>query len=114
MLPLREDPSVLGLGEFMNVSGVCAGEEKALAKLWAFQDRVIDGHAPGLVGKDLQAYLLAGVSTDHECSEPEEALEQLRSGMNLMIRRGSGAKNGETLISTFGFPGFRRACVLLH
>ena len=60
LLPLREDPSVLGLGEFMNVSGVCAGEEKALAKLWAFQDRVIDGHAPGLVGKDLQAYLLAG------------------------------------------------------
>ena len=100
LLPLREDPSVLGLGEFMNVSGVCAGEEKALAKLRAFQDRVIDGHAPGLLGKDLQAYLLAGVSTDHECSEPEEALEQLRSGMNLMIRRGSGAKNGETLIST--------------
>lgn len=107
LLPLREDPSVLGLGEFMNVSGVCAGEEKALAKLRAFQDRVIDGHAPGLLGKDLQAYLLAGVSTDHECSEPEEALEQLRSGMNLMIRRGSGAKNGgKRLSAPFWIPGF--------
>ncbi len=100
LLQFREDPSVLGLGEFMNVAGVCAAEEKALAKLEAFQDKVIDGHAPGLLGKDLQAYLLAGVRTDHECSEPEEALEQLRSGMNLMVRRGSGAKNGEALIST--------------
>ena len=105
LLPLREDPSVLGLGEFMNVSGVCAGEEKALAKLRAFQDRVIDGHAPGLVGRICRRISSRG-SAHHECSEPEEALEQLRSGMNLMIRRGSGAKNGETLISTFWIPGF--------
>ena len=100
LLPFIEDPSVLGLGEFMNIAGICAGEESVIAKLKAFQNKIIDGHAPGLTGKDLQAYLLAGVSTDHECSEPEEALEQLRSGMNLMIRRGSGAKNGEALIST--------------
>lgn len=100
LLRFAGDPSVLGLGEFMDVAGVCNGNADVFAKLSAFQDRIVDGHAPGLVGKDLQAYLLAGITTDHECSEPEEALEQLRSGMNLMVRRGSGAKNGEVLIST--------------
>ncbi len=100
LLRLSEDSAVLGLGEMMNVAGVCDGDAGVFAKLNAFQDKIVDGHAPGLVGKDLQAYLLAGIATDHECSEPEEALEQLRSGMNLMVRRGSGAKNGEVLIST--------------
>lgn len=100
LLRFSGDSAVLGLGEMMNVAGVCDGDAGVFAKLNAFQDKIVDGHAPGLVGKDLQAYLLAGIATDHECSEPEEALEQLRSGMNLMVRRGSGAKNGEVLIST--------------
>lgn len=100
LLRFAGNSAVLGLGELMNVAGVCDGDAGVFAKLNGFQDKIIDGHAPGLVGKDLQAYLLAGITTDHECSEPEEALEQLRSGMNLMVRRGSGAKNGEVLIST--------------
>ena len=106
LLPLREDPR-FGPGGIYECFRRLRRRGKSPCKAAGlFEDRVIDGHAPGLVGKDLQAYLLAGVSTDHECSEPEEALEQLRSGMNLMIRRGSGAKTGKRLSAPFWIPGF--------
>lgn len=93
LLPLRGHPQVLGLGEMMDYPGVLAGEEQPLRKLAAFAGRPVDGHAPLLSGADLQAYRLAGILTEHECSQPEEALEKLRAGFFLLAREGSAAHN---------------------
>ncbi len=96
---LREAPQVLGLGEVMDFPAVCAGEPGILAKLEAFDGRVIDGHAPLLSGGGLQAYRLAGIDTDHECSCGEEALEKLRAGFAVLVREGSAAHNLETILT---------------
>jgi adenine deaminase len=82
---------VLGVAEMMNFPGVVAGEAGELAKV-ALAARV-DGHAPGLSGRDLNAYLAAGISTDHEATTYEEALEKRRLGMGVLIREASGARN---------------------
>lgn len=100
LLRLKDDPAVLGLGEMMNAPGVLQADPGVLEKLDAFSDRVIDGHAPLLTGPALQAYLLAGIATDHECSQPEEVLEKLRGGMQLLAREGSAAKNLEAVVQT--------------
>ncbi len=78
MRKLRGNPRVSGLGEVMDPDGVIAGDESLLEKIELMQGGTIDGHAPGVSGKRLQAYRAAGIQTDHECSTWEEALERLR------------------------------------
>jgi adenine deaminase len=98
---LAEEPSALGVAEMMNFPDVVAGEEVALAKIDAARragGRHVDGHAPGLTGRALNAYLAAGVGSDHECTTYEEALEKRRLGMWIMIREGSAARNLEALL----------------
>jgi adenine deaminase len=74
------------------------GDPEALAKIEAFQDRVIDGHSPGLSGKWLQAYVGAGPGSDHECTTAEEMTEKLRLGMRVFLREATGAKNLRALL----------------
>jgi adenine deaminase len=95
---LRRIPRFLGLAEMMNFPGVIHRQPSVLKKILAFRDRVIDGHAPLLTGKDLGAYLAAGPRSDHECSQWEEAREKLSLGMRIMIREGSQAKNLQDLL----------------
>ena len=98
LISLRGEPSVLGLAEVMNYPGVISGDDAVLAKVAAFADSLVDGHAPLLTGKLLNAYVAAGIRSDHECSELEEAREKMRLGMHIMIREGTLAKNMRTLL----------------
>jgi adenine deaminase len=100
LLPLLDDKRVLGLAEMMNMSGVLHADEQVLAKIAATQAHglVVDGHAPGLSGRDLCAYAAAGVMSDHECTTLDEARERIRLGMWLMIREGSAARNMDALL----------------
>ncbi len=95
---LAEEPNAIGVAEMMDFPGVVAGNQDALAKVAAADGRQIDGHAPGLSGRALNAYLAAGVRSDHECTTYEEALEKRRLGMWIMIREGSAARNLEALL----------------
>lgn len=100
LLPFLQDKRVLGLAEMMNMPGVLHGDEQVLAKIVATQQSglVVDGHAPGLSGRDLCAYATAGVMSDHECTTLEEARQRIRLGMWLMIREGSAARNLDALL----------------
>ena len=100
LLPLLQDERVLGLAEMMNMPGVLQSDEQVLAKIEATLRRglVVDGHAPGLVGRDLSAYAASGIMSDHECTTVEEARQRLRLGMWLMIREGSAAQNLDALL----------------
>jgi adenine deaminase len=89
---------VLGLAEMMNFPGVLFRVPKVLEKLEIAGDRPVDGHAPGLSGLDLNAYVAAGVRSDHECTDLEEAREKLRRGMHIMIREGTTARNLHSLL----------------
>jgi adenine deaminase len=91
-------PHAIGLGEIMNFRGVVGGDEEVLKKINAAEGRVVDGHAPGLGGKELNAYLAAGVLSDHESTTLEEGREKLRRGMYLMVREGSSEKNLDALL----------------
>jgi adenine deaminase len=91
----KDREGVLGLGELMNVPGVLAGDPDLFKKLGIFSLR--DGHAPALSGKDLNAYILAGLQSDHECSRLAEAEEKIRNGMYVYIREGSTERNIEAL-----------------
>jgi len=91
-------PNVIGLGEMMNFPGLVSGDEEVLKKISASKGRVIDGHAPGLAGKELNAYLSAGILSDHESTTLEEGKEKLQRGMYLMIREGSSEKNLDALL----------------
>jgi adenine deaminase len=95
---LREEPNAIGLAEMMDAHGVVAGTDDAIAKLLAAAGHHVDGHAPELSGRALNAYLAAGVRSDHECTTYEEALEKRRLGMSIMIREGSAARNLEALL----------------
>ena len=97
LVSLRDHPKVIGLAEMMNYPGVIAGDAAVMAKLSAFQDRHIDGHAPLLKGRDLNAYLAAGIRTDHESTHAEEAREKLAKGMTILIREGSVSKDLDAL-----------------
>ena len=99
LLPLADHPKVIGLAEFMNFPGVLAREPKALAKLAAFQNRHIDGHAPLVTGRDLDAYCAAGIRTDHEATSAAEAREKLSKGMSILVREGSVSKDLHALAS---------------
>jgi adenine deaminase len=87
------DERVAGVAELMNYPGVFLGRESELAKIEAGKGKAIDGHAPGLRGKNLNAYALAGVRSDHESTELEEAREKLRLGMHVLLREGSTERN---------------------
>ena len=89
---------VLGLAEMMNFPGVVAGAPAELEKLALAGAEHVDGHAPGLVGKELQAYAAAGIRSDHECLTAEEGRERLRAGMWLLIREASMARNLQALL----------------
>jgi adenine deaminase len=91
------DERVAGVAELMNYPGVYLGQESELAKIRAGKGKAIDGHAPGLKGKNLNAYVLAGVRSDHESTELDEAEEKLRLGMHILLREGSTERNLETL-----------------
>ncbi|WLR97947.1 adenine deaminase [Shinella sumterensis] len=93
LLPFRDHPKVIGLAEFMNFPGVIHKDPVCLAKLEAFQGGHIDGHAPLLLGNDLNGYLSTGIRTEHECTTAEEALEKIRKGMHILIREGSVSKD---------------------
>lgn len=95
---LLTSPNVIGLGEVMNFPGVLSGDEEVLSKIIVSQGSVIDGHAPGLKGKELNAYIAAGIFSDHECTMVEEGREKLKKGMYLMIREGSSEKNLDALL----------------
>ena len=95
---LLDYPNVIGLGEMMNFPGVVSGNKEVLDKIIASKGRVIDGHAPGLGGKELNAYMAAGILSDHESTTLEEGKEKLKRGMYLMIREGSSEKNLSTLL----------------
>lgn len=95
--PFLSDPHVIGLAEFMNVPGVLFEDPAVLAKLQAFAGQVIDGHAPLLAGRDLNAYLACGVGSDHECTNEAEAMEKIRRGMTIFIREGSVARDLDKL-----------------
>jgi adenine deaminase len=98
LLGLADVNRVIGLAEFMNVPGAVLGMEGAVEKLAVFQDRVIDGHAPGVSGKWLQAYVGAGPGSDHESTTADEMLEKLRLGMYIFIRESTAAKNLRALL----------------
>jgi adenine deaminase len=89
---------VIGLGEVMNVPGVLAGDRDLWEKLASARGRPIDGHAPGLSGPDLWAYLIAGPRSDHECTALAEAQEKLRAGMHILVREGTTAQNLAALL----------------
>lgn len=98
LLPLATLPRVLGLAELMNVPGLVLGFPDVVAKVEAFRERGIDGHAPGIGGKWLQAYVGAGPGSDHESTTAAEMLEKLRLGMRVFIRESTAAKNLRALI----------------
>lgn len=112
--PLYERKEVLGLAEMMNSYGVIQGQENYLKKLFDAhsQNRVIDGHAPFLSGHSLNAYVTAGIMSDHECSDADEAKEKLARGQWIMIRQGTAAKNMDALLSLFQSPYYQRAMLV--
>jgi len=95
---LLNEPRMLGLAEMMNFPGVLMGDPRVLSKIVLFQDRVLDGHSPMLTGYDLQAYLSAGIGSDHESTLCREASEKVENGMMLMIREGTSARDLEELL----------------
>ncbi len=97
---MLNNPDILYLAEMMNYPGVLFDDAEVLVKIAAAKNlgKPIDGHAPGLRGKDVRKYINAGISTDHECFTYEEALEKLTFGMKILIREGSAAKNFNALI----------------
>jgi adenine deaminase len=100
--------NVIGLGEMMNFPGVIAGNKQVLSKITAAQGKIIDGHAPAVTNKHLNAYLAAGIQSDHESTTTEEGREKLRRGMYLMIREGSSEKNLDALLPLVNTKTFKR------
>jgi adenine deaminase len=100
MYPFLQDARVLGLGEVMNYPGVLSREQRLMDKIALFANarKPIDGHAPGLSGAALSAYISAGIGSDHECTSPEEAREKLSKGMYIMLREGSTARDVKALL----------------
>ena len=107
-------PRVLGLGEMMNYPGVLAGSPSVMKKISEAQrlGKLVNGHAPLLSGRQLDQYIAAGISDDHECSSMDEALERISKGQHVMIRQGTAARNLEALLPLFEEPWSRR-CMLV-
>ena len=101
------DERIAGVAELMNFPGVYLGTKSELAKIAAGKGKAIDGHAPGLRGRDLNAYILAGVRSDHESVEVAEAREKLRLGMHVLLREGSTERNLEHLLPLVNTNNFQ-------
>lgn len=101
----------IGVAEVMNFPGVVSGDPETLAKIAAAGHRRVDGHAPGLSGRSLDAYLAAGIESDHECTELDEAEEKRRKGMWIFVREGSASRNLAALIPTVVAHGTSRIAV---
>ena len=97
---LLQNKEIKYLSEMMNFPGVLFEDKEVMDKLQAakFYNKPVDGHAPGLSGKDVKKYIESGISTDHECFTIEEAIEKIKYGMKIQIREGSAAKNFDALI----------------
>jgi len=102
----------IGLGEVMNFPGVLGGDEAVLRKISLARGKIIDGHAPAVAGKDLNAYIAAGIYSDHESVSLDEAKEKLRRGMWVMIREGSSEKNLDALLPLVTDKTYKR-CLLV-
>ena len=96
--PLFSEKWVLGLAEMMNFPGVLAKDPIVLDKIGLAKDKIIDGHAPGLCGRELNGYIAAGIYSDHEATTLKEATEKMGKGMYIMIREGTATKNLDALI----------------
>jgi adenine deaminase len=110
--PYRDHPRILGLAEVMNFPGLVAGDPGLLAKLALFPQGPVDGHAPLLAGKALNAYRLTGIGSDHECTRLAEAREKLELGFYLMLREGSLAKNLADLLPAVTPASLRRTMLV--
>lgn len=97
---LLDEHGAIGIAEFMDFPGVVSGDPEVLAKIATAGHKRIDGHAPGVSGRQLDAYLAAGVESDHECTVLEEAEEKRRKGMWIFIREGSASRNLAALVGT--------------
>lgn len=93
-----QHPKLLGLAEMMNFPGLVHGDPECLKKVLQSGDQPVDGHAPKLSGRELCAYVAAGVQSDHECTSANEAREKLRLGLHLMLREGSVTRDIEALL----------------
>jgi adenine deaminase len=112
LLGLKENPRVLGLAEMMNFPGLLMGDEHVLEKIMLFSHKILDGHCPGLRGDGLQAYLAAGIRSDHETYDPVEAMEKLENGMMIMLRDGSSARSLENLVPLIHTANSRNFCIV--
>jgi adenine deaminase len=101
----------IGIAEVMDYPGVINGDPGVLAKIATAGQRRVDGHAPGILGRQLDAYLAAGVESDHECTELEEAEEKRAKGMWIFIREGSASRNLSALIATVIRHGTERVAL---
>lgn len=110
LAPLMDDARVGGLAEMMNYPGAILGDAGVLAKLALGDHKRIDGHAPGVTGRWLQAYAAAGITTDHESTTLAEAREKLRAGLRVLIREGSAAKNLDALAPLVTAENAHRFC----
>ena len=101
---LLRDDEIVALGEMMNFPGVLAADMEVIAKIEASKKhkKPVDGHAPLLSGNELCKYIGAGISTDHECTVPEEVIEKRKLGMKIMLRQGSSARNLKDLVGAGG------------
>lgn len=108
---LLGEPGVIGMGELMNFPGTIAGAPDIIAKLELFAGMPVDGHAPGLTGRDLSAYIAAGPDSDHECMTASEAEEKMQKGMYIFMREGTGARNLLDLLPVANGENSRRCCL---
>jgi len=112
--PYYDVERVLGLAEMMNYPGVLSGDLKVKEKIHdaVARNLVVDGHAPLVTGRDLDRYIAAGIQSDHECSNEEEAKERVRKGQWVMIRQGTAARNLEGLLPMFN-DRYKHRCILV-
>ena len=110
--PIKRD-NILGLGEFMNFPGVIGCDDEVLDKILLAKEegKLIDGHSPGLYGKDLTAYISAGIRADHECATVEDMQDRIAMGMYVMLREGSACHNLKTMLQGVT-PENSRRCVM--
>lgn len=105
---LIDNERVLGLGELMDYPGVISGDREVINKIIMAGNKIKDGHGPNIKGKELNAYVAAGIKTEHECTTIEEMIDRLRLGMYIQIREGSAARNLKDLIGGVNRGNLRR------
>ena len=110
LAPYMNHPRIVALAEMMNYPGVIFTDAEVMAKLALARShhRTMDGHAPGLSGRQLFAYAAAGIASDHECTRAEEALEKLELGIHIMVREGTCARNLDALFPVINENTWRR------